>query len=54
MALNCALVTYMMMTADVGQQDAVYRHTPGHTTVIPPVIPPGHTRVIITSFITFN
>jgi len=27
MVLNCALVTYIMMTADVGLPDAVERHT---------------------------
>jgi len=27
MVLNCALVTYMMMMADVGLPDAVLRHT---------------------------
>jgi len=27
LVLNCALVTYMMMTADVGLPDAVYRYT---------------------------
>jgi len=28
--LNCTLVTYIMMTADEGLPDAVYRHIPGH------------------------
>jgi len=27
MVLNCALVTYILMTADVGLPDAVYCHT---------------------------
>jgi len=29
MVLNCTLVTYIFMTADVGLPDAVKRHTPG-------------------------
>jgi len=55
MVLNCALVTYIMITADVGLPDAVERHTPGETHYIPKQIKTGHlasniTGVLMTYF----
>jgi len=52
MVLNCGLVTYIMMTADLGLPDAVKRHTQDMN--ISSNLTAGHMDHVVVSFLLGN